>query len=565
MSFVTYIRKPLKEIATLPFQGQGVLVMVEDLPGNPLCDWSGAGYTVPLTSAQSTALSTALPTATVNRSLVVNRAAGISRSVLATFVTNVATAGGVFGTDLTQSTLDKITPWVDFIMRSTAWPKIRELWVPISDTSSAAGLAASTVKLKYPSGAATALTNTGPFVAGDYTPTGGLICASAVGKRLVSDFNPSVQFASQGEVGFATYCFGSGSRGTKNPDTAGAAALNTPYTGHVANVGGSNANSNYFTQNFASKLARISGTSIGNGVSNGVDLQYALGQGRFCAVQQTGGVGQSWRGAYLQATMPNASPSGNNSVYAVGGAAGTNEFTGSIGGIAFFDPLTQSEMGDLADFFDGINIAMNRQVFFNEVCTLGDSNTFVYGNGTTPPVSPNRWSRTIADQYGMAENNQGYPGARIYKLDGQIGLPSMYLARMGCASSLINILAPGYNDVANSFNYPINSALADYEVAVANLKLARTPNIMLLGCGLNSWAVGAANYPGTPTADVRHSQTEIPAWNAAVAAMAARQGVGYFDISTVPNVLQSDGIHNASSCQAAIGAAVAAAIRAQLL
>jgi hypothetical protein len=56
MSFVTYVRKPLKEIATLPFQGQGVLVMVEDLPGNPLCDWAGTSYTVPLTSAQAAAV-----------------------------------------------------------------------------------------------------------------------------------------------------------------------------------------------------------------------------------------------------------------------------------------------------------------------------------------------------------------------------------------------------------------------------------------------------------------------------------------------------------------------------
>jgi lysophospholipase L1-like esterase len=59
MSFVTYVRKPLKEIATLPFQGQGVLVMVEDLPGNPLCDWAGTSYTVPFTSAQAAAVAAA--------------------------------------------------------------------------------------------------------------------------------------------------------------------------------------------------------------------------------------------------------------------------------------------------------------------------------------------------------------------------------------------------------------------------------------------------------------------------------------------------------------------------
>lgn len=506
-----------------------------------------------LTSTQYAALQAVLG---LNRTFSMVRP-DLSRGYLASFLTNAVAAGGT----VSQATLDKIAPHLSRLIASTAWPKIKELWLAVGDTSDLAGLNTARVKLKYVSGAAAAMTNTA-FIAGDYTPALALVNTAASGKKFTSDFNPSAQFASQGEVGFATYCFGTGSRGTKNADSAGSAAT-VAFAGVVGNPGGSDANSNYFTMNGGSRIARISaGTTA-----------LTPGMGRYCAVQQTAGVTQAWRGAYLMATIANAAPSGNNSVYAIGAAGGANEFTGSVSGAAFFDPLTATEHGDLTDFFDNVNIALGRAIFIEEVCAVGDSNTFVYGNGPSAPVAPNRWTRALADQLGMAENNQGMAGARINPfVDLLIATPERLTQRMMGCSSRINILAPGVNDIADySATAPVvlgpnkSASLANLEFAVVSAKLARVPNICLVGVGVVNWAVAKASYPATSYGTVTDTTYGLVAdWNNNVQDMATRLEVAYFDPRSVPNVPQSDGLHNNSACQNLIGAALATSLRGQI-
>lgn len=502
-----------------------------------------------------------LATATgLNRKINLTRP-DIARGLLATYVTNIAATSGA----ISVATLDKMAPWIAFLMRSTAWPKIRELWFPVGETSDAAGLATATVKLKYPSGAAVALTNTGPFVGADWSQTLALVNTVASGKKLVSDFNPSVQFASQGELGFATYMFGANARGIKNADT-GSGANQIAYAGAVGNAGGSNANSNYFTINGTSLIARISNGTTNTGV--------AAGMGRYRAVQQTAGVTQAWFGAYIGDQVANAAPSGNNTVYCVGGAAGSNEFPGSVGGAAFFDTLTAAEHGDMTDFFDGLSIALGRNIFFEEVCCIGDSNTFVYGNGPQAPVAPNRWMRALADELGLAEQNQGVPGARISPYDGNLGTPTRIQQRMIGLSSRINLMMPGVNDVADYSSTPAlatkllnqlgskSNSINNYELLIASAVLARVPNIMLLGLGKVNWPVAAA-LVGTSFAGVGVDRGQIQDWNQSVKALAAKYNVGFFDISGI-NVNQTDGVHNTSACQAAIAAGIVGALRAQV-
>lgn len=523
--------------------------------------WNGVGWKmlgVTLTPAQVTQLAIVYgqypgQTTFLNRSINVSRAVGLSRGLLATFQTNVATAGGIVGTDLLQTTIDKIQLWLDAFMRTTAWPKIRELWVPIADTSTLGGLNAARVKLKYPAGAAAALTNS-LLTMGDYTPMGGINTAAGTGKRLTSDFNPSTASPAlpAGEQGFMAYCFGTGSRGAKGVDQATAAAT-VAFAGYTGAVMGSSTNSNFFAPLAASLIGRISGGTVST-----------AGQGRCRAMQQTAGVAQAWAGGYLSATLANASPTQNNSVICVAGAnAGdANNFSGSIGGYAYFDTLTAVEMGDVADFFDNINIALGRPVFFEELLAHGDSNTFAVGNGPTPPSAAQRWSALLAADFSLIENNQGYSGSSILATNPNSGTQLRLIQRLFGTSARVNVLMWGTNDIANATTV---QSLIDYEAAVVAAKRARVQNIILLGVGTVDWVAAAVTYAGTGFATNPHDNTQVPAWNAAVKAMAARQGVGYYDISTVPNALQTDGVHNTIANQPALYSGIAAAIRSQVL
>ena len=473
------------------------------------------------------------------------RSVFLSTNILSTYLANVTTATGT----VPQSQLDAINPALSVLVKSTAWPKIRELWVPMGTANDAASLIASRVKLKFPVGAANILTNVG-LLAGDYTPLGGINTLAGAGKRLTTDFNPTGNLVA-GEQGFGAYVFGSGSRGTRNADVGPGAAV-ISYTGYAGAAFGTNAASNMFLPLTSVAYGRIAGANVP-----------ARSHGRWRAMQQTAGVAQAWLGGWVEFSQANAAPTLANSVMsiaAVNVGDGSN-FSGSIGGYAIFDPLTQTEMRALSDFFDAANIALGRAVLFEELCAVGDSNTFAgTGSGAAPAGSALRWPKLLSDSFGLIENNQGYGGGNIRATDANLG--GNTVRRMLGLSARVNVVMVGTNDIANAATA---QALADYESFISAAQQVGIPNFMVLGIGTVDWVAAAAAFAGTGYATNPHDNTQVPAWNTAVAAICARYAVPFFDISTIPNVLQSDGVHNSIASHASQSPAIRAAMSAKLL
>jgi YD repeat-containing protein len=53
---VDFFRTTLAALPTLPFQGEGLFAVPMDVPGHPLCHWSGSAYVLPFTDSQASAI-----------------------------------------------------------------------------------------------------------------------------------------------------------------------------------------------------------------------------------------------------------------------------------------------------------------------------------------------------------------------------------------------------------------------------------------------------------------------------------------------------------------------------
>lgn len=327
------------------------------------------------------------------------------------------------------------------------------------------------------------------------------------------------------------------------------------YTGYTGILLGAETGSLWFTPLTSSLVSRIAGSALN---------LVATPQGRAPAIQQTGGVAQTWVGGHLAYTYANPSPniSNLNSVISVGASGGdANRFSGSIGGYAVFDALTQAEMGDLAAFFDDINVSLGRPVFFNELLCGGDSNTFGTGAGPASPTLTQRFSYLAAQELRLIENAQGIPSSGLAWSDGW-ATQRRQIERLLGTSARFNVLMLGTNDVANLVQ---ETALANYEALLVSAQRARVQNLMVVGVGSVNWTAAGIAYPGTGYANNPHGADDIANYNASVAALCAEYGIAYADLSTMPNVLQTDGVHNSVASHASQAAWLTNKMRELLL
>lgn len=487
----------------------------------------------------------------------------LATNLLSTFNTNSIAAGGAA---LLTATSKAISAAISRLMATSAWPKILELWVPIADTSDAAGRAGAATKLKYLAGAAAALASTG-FVDGDYTPAGGFLGAS--GKTLTSDFNPTTVVAAGkmavGEQGFCGYAFGANTRGTMGTTTINGQTVSTGYPGGTGVIVGAASGSLFFTPLAGSNLVRIGGVSITPQTAGG----------RMRAVQVSGGQIQDWFGGSLENVASSSGFNNANVAVTIGssGGASSNNFTGNLGGYAYFQSLTSMEMGYLIDFFDAISIAMGRPIWFEELLGLGDSNTFAVAQGNgTPPSATQRWTYLMAQDFVMTENNQGYPGGTISSGGTQNSMTTTMPRRWMAAGSRLSAVMYGTNDVAQAIGISAINQLQNNLQRALNARISQ--QILVIGVGDVNWPVAAASYPGSGYAINFHDTTQIPAFNAQVRAIVASLAltnqtpcnIGYADLYLLPNILQpTDGVHNIVASHAQQASAFGQAFRGMML
>lgn len=249
---------------------------------------------------------------------------------------------------------------LDALVRSTAWPKIVELWVPVGN-----GLTAALCKIK-----GTVLTmGHNNMVDADYSRWLGLK-GNGTNKDVVTNFNSSTLTAGWGCGVYPT----------------GALSGSDVLMGDLGNT--------YI--GYGGGQAKING-------SPNMPLDRA---NRFMAVQNVAGVGASCHYCGHQANVATAGATNNSaSMYLLsynGGFFSAN----SIGGYAAWAPsLTKAELKAVGLFFESASYRLGRLGVLGSIVSAGDSNT--QGVGVT---ATDRWTAKLAALMGATEVNQGIGG-----------------------------------------------------------------------------------------------------------------------------------------------------------
>jgi hypothetical protein len=131
-------------------------------------------------------------------------ASSFGTTVVAAYSALVSTAGGT----LDGTSTSALITFVDTLNNAGIWTKLLEVW-----TSTGSNLSAALVKLKFPSGIQSSLTNNN-FVAGDYTQATGL--QGGASKTLGTGFIPANQIASSVDFGISLFIKNSVGNGSNN-------------------------------------------------------------------------------------------------------------------------------------------------------------------------------------------------------------------------------------------------------------------------------------------------------------------------------------------------------------
>ena len=315
------------------------------------------------------------------------------------------------------------------LIRSSAWEKIRELWVPTGSS-----LAASLVKIKA---AYNAVPNTSMnsvnFVEADYVPNIGLIGDGAT-KYIFTHSTPSDAYKTASDTagctvknyGFAVY-----------PTSPSHSPL-----GYLA--GASNGpNSRLLGGNGALGGGEAMGsTALNREVSSGTQSGYRC---RMQFVQSFGGNTQAGTGGLIEAQIAaTETVVGTAKVFIFVPNNGSNSplaaqyfYNGPIAGYALFDGMTPAELLCLSNFFDNLNAELGR--ISNDVVVFGDSNAASTGVPLTA-----RWAYRVASGLGACRSLVSATRARASNV-ATITFASPHLLKTGQSVSTIGFGGSGYN------------------------------------------------------------------------------------------------------------------------
>ena len=446
----------------------------------------------------------------------------LARGVVNTFKT-------ALGANADATQLSALELALSPLMASSAWNKIKELWIPMGNGTTIAG---ALVKLKYPSGGSQSMTNVG-FVGGDYTATTGLT-GDGVGKYLNAVTNPTTIGMTGNNFGLAIYS-------------------TTPDYNSVTNtvLGGLTSGTTYGYLG-ASNLSQKCNF---NGISTGADGTW--GRMTFCQSNASLGLLQYGVGADVMATAPLGAsflPNVPVFLFAHNNAGPANFTSSAINGYALFDTMTVAELDMLSRFFDQINYSLSRPVF-NGLVSAGDSITI--GNGVT---SVQRWTYLVAQALGLTEYNKGISSTTMSLCptigDGGVAnvnakwSPTVSSVNSGVTNGLIYsqlqypgslyTIALGINDCAYSGN--LSQFSTDYTSYLTHLKYAGIP--------MSSVVLVAITY-GTESLSPGVSQLNENSrlsFNGVISALATTFGCIFADVSSLWNVSNvgtytGDGLH----------------------
>jgi lysophospholipase L1-like esterase len=433
------------------------------------------------------------------------------------------------------------------LLASSAWPKIRELWVPLG-----ANLTGALTKIKYPAGNSATMVNLGasgvnPFVAGDYDPYIG-ITGNGTTKFLSTDANPTTLGMTAGNIGLAAH--------TTSLTWTGILASSwiLMYTGSDFTTGGG-----YIDNAGQSSVRRVN-------FNTGMNFVNAV----------TGGLITCGVNGVTLGSAPNAQIK-TNAVMQIGAMNSTSVSNAIMTGYALFDGMTTAELTLLSDFFQRLNSAIGRGTFTSLV-GIGDS---ILLNAVD---TVNRYTKKLADALGLTEINAGVNGSTmslcpllgasgganggtkadfVLSTDGTT-LPTGELSRVFLGSGALYLIGYGINDTSFSGN------VANFDAAYRrslDLMVAAgidMSTVLIVGITYASNTGGAINTGG-------YYQASIQAFLAAEAKLASDYGCMYtrcYDLWNATNAatyLLADGatggIHPNATGHAAMYAAILTTIQ----
>jgi lysophospholipase L1-like esterase len=445
-------------------------------------------------------------------------------SKVPSIVRGILTAYRATATTVSNYELDALREPLERLVRSSAWAKLKELWIPCGTTA-----ADAYVKLKWDATAGQAMTTA---AAPTYTQATGML-GNGTTSLLLTGLNPTTAGFTAGDWGFGVY------------------SLITEGLSSTGVLGGYTTSTNTY-------LSVNSGGSSINGSIVGIDLPYT----RFNAVQIGGGNAQQWYGGYQRASVASvgALAGGPISLLSVNGAFNSNA---NIGGYAAWTPsLTQAEMQALAAFFDSVNQNLWRASWGSSLIACGDSNTIGTGTGVT---NLNRFSYLVAKALGLAnvagaEFNGGHNGSTMSSgtASGNLDWYTSYqLSEVYKCKPPLTLMMIGTNDAG--WAVPISTFQAQYDNWLSNqIAAGIDPSTIILIS-----PIAGSNINGSYVV----TNTTLPNYVAVVKALALKYGTGYYDayaltLSHTGNTdwYQTDFIHLNATGHAALATALLAYI-----
>jgi len=398
----------------------------------------------------------------------------LARGIVSGFNARIASAGGT----ISLNDLDRLQEPLEALIRSSVWAKLAVLWVPMGDQ-----LAASLV----------------PIIGNNFTVGGTVTYTQTTG------------VTGDGTTGYINTNY--------NPNTAGLSATNYGLGVYVTKitlngiVAGTASGLNTFIG--ASGVGQVS--SI-NGISSGANG--GPQSPRLCSAQVNGANAEFYVSGYKTATVAGSGAIPNSSLTVLSPTSPYFSTQTAAGFAVWKSALTQAEMVVLVTFFDAINTALMRNSYQPSLVAVGDSNTVGFGLGSP---TTERWSALLAGSLGLTDDNRAVSGTCMS--DNPTNVPivsagnwvtSRKIDQTIYRAGLLLAVCLGTND--DRCGVPIADYAADYETWL-NYQLTAgtsTDQILLLS---QPYTTDAASTPSRQEAQV-----------AAVAGLAKKYNIGYFDL-----------------------------------
>ena len=292
------------------------------------------------------------------------RAPGLTRGLLSTLRTNIVTSTDT----VSNAQLDALADPLERLMRSTAFAKLRVLWVPVG-TDATKGAMVPIIGSNF--------THIN-LVLGDYDDAVG-VTGNGTTKGINTNFNPTSAGVTATDWGYGAFTNST----TANQILVGSATTTNTFIGFASN----------------------------GGYINNVSVGAAVSVRGFNGAQISGGTLTAWAGGFRQfdpAGGPGTLVNENIQLLKVATTYFSNQ---SVCGFAAWSPgLTDAEAHELDVFFRCANAALYRPVWQPTLVADGDSNTVGSGSGVT---SSNRFSKLLSTSLGLTEDNQGGNGTTM--------------------------------------------------------------------------------------------------------------------------------------------------------